>query len=65
MPVFGYIVSKLQRSIKDVETQFEGISAIELKVLKEVISKMSGIVPFENINKDQLVILAGGPKLQL
>lgn len=33
--------------------------------MKELLSKMSGIVFLENMTKDQLPVLAAGPKLQL
>ena len=66
-PLFRYILNKLKRTIKEVEFQdYEGeVPAVELKILKELISKMSGVVFLDNMDRDHLLTLAGGPRLQL
>lgn len=56
-------MSRLNRPIKDIEDNGE-LESIELKVLKEVIGKMTGISIPEEISKNLLMIMASGPKLQ-
>lgn len=55
----NYVLGQLSRSIKDIEDNSE-LQSIELKFLKEIITKMSGIAIPEDIAKNQLAI---GPKL--
>lgn len=63
MPTINYVLAKLNRPIRDVEDNSE-LESLELKVLKEVIGKMTGVSIPEEINKNLLMIMASGTKLQ-